>query len=348
MKAFLRIAVSLGLMAAFLYWAFDDTDADSLWSAATDVSLPWLGAVVAMVLVTTVVRAWRWVVLLRPVAPEVTVYDATIALAIGYAANFASPIPRAGEAVRALSLRWTRGVNISSVVGTVIVEHVIDVIWLILFIAVSAALLPGQIEQLFPWMRTAATVALVLAVLGLAAMVGISAYQDRGVAFVHAVLGHLSESLAQMVADLLSQFIHGLAALRTPSAYLEIIVSSFLLNIGYVLIYWFAFAAFDFHSAPWHLGGTAAIVIMAVSSIGMVLPAQGGIGTYHFFFGHSLHSLFAVPAAAALACGTLIHAVSNLTFVVIGVPALFLQRHRHGQQGSLTEEFDQASSSPAT
>lgn len=347
MKSFLRLAVSLGLMAAFLYLAFWDIDADSMWSATTDVSIPWLGAAAGMVLFTTVLRAWRWVVLLRPVAPDVTVLDATIALTIGYAINFVSPIPRTGEAARALSLRWARGVNISSAVGTIVVEHVFDLVWLILFVAISAALLPGQIEQLFPWIQTVAALTLAAAILALVGMVLVSVYQDRGVALMHRVLGLVSESLAQMVGGLLSQFIHGLTALRTPSAYLEILISSLFLNLGYVLIYWFAFVAFGFHEAPWHLGGEAAIVIMSIASIGMVLPTQGGIGTYHFFFRHSLHSLFAVPEVSALACATLIHALSNLTFVVIGIPALFLQRRRHGRRGSLTGEFEQAALDPS-
>ena len=339
----MRLAISLGLMAAFLYWAFGDIKAGSLWAATTGVSGWWLGAAVVTILITAVLRAWRWNVLLRPVAPNVTLVDATLALCIGYAVNLISPIPRGGEAARALSLRWTRGANISAVVGTIVVERVIDMLWLLLFIAASAALLPGQIEQLFPWMRAATMITLALAILAVAGMVVVSFYKDHGVAFVHRLLAHLSERLAQTVADLLSQFIHGLVALRTPSAYLEILLSSLLLNAGYILITYFSFAAFNFQHSPWHLGGKAALVVMAVSSIGFVLPAQGGIGTYHFFYGTSLNKLFAIPQASAMACATVVHAVSSLTYFVVGAPALLLLRHRHGKRGTLKEELEQAS-----
>jgi glycosyltransferase 2 family protein len=342
MKSFLRLAVSLGLMAGFLYWAFADLAAGDLWHEMAAVQPYWLVAIVAMILVTAVLRAWRWVVLLRPVSEETTVLDATLALTICYAVNLVSPIPRAGEAARALSLRWRHGASISAVVGTIVVERVIDLLFLILFIATSAALLPGQIEEAFPGMQTAATVTLVLAIAALVGMVIVSAYQDRGVAFVERLLSRVSPRLAHTVADLLSHFIHGLAALRTPSAYLEILVSSCLLNLGYIFITWFSFAAFGFHRAPWHLGGEAALVVMAISSIGVVLPAQGGIGPYHFFYGNALGKLFAIPMLPAMACATLIHAISNLAYFVIGAPALYLQRRRHGSRGTLTQEFEQA------
>lgn len=342
MKSFLRLAVSLGLMVAFLYWAFSGLDAGAMWTSMAAVSPLWLVAIVAMIMVTAVLRAWRWIVLLRPVSADTTIIDATLALTICYAVNLVSPIPRAGEAARALSLRWSRGASVSAVAGTIVVERVIDLLVLISFIAASAVLLPGQIEQAFPGIRTAATGTLILAVTAILAMIVVSAFQDRGVAFVQRLLNRISPRMANAVAAILTRFIHGLAALRTPSAYLEIFVSSCLLNLGYILMTWFSFAAFGWQQAPWHLGGEAALVVMAISSIGVVLPAQGGIGTYHFFYGNALNKLFAIPMAPAMACATLIHAVSNLTYFVVGAPALYLQRRRYGRRGTLTEEFEEA------
>jgi len=329
-------------MAAFLYWAFSGLDAAAMWTAMAAVSPLWLVAIIAMTLITAVLRAWRWVVLMRPISSDITLLDATLALTICYAVNIVSPIPRAGEAARALSLRWTRGASVSAVVGTIVVERVIDMLVLLFLIAASAALLPGQIEQAFPGLRMAATGTLILAVMATIGMIVVSAYQDRGVTFVGRILNRISPRLGNAVTEILSRFVHGLAALRTPSAYLEIIVSSCLLNLGYIFITWLSFAAFGFQQAPWFLGGEAALVVMAISSIGVVLPAQGGIGTYHFFYGNALNKLFAIPMAPAMACATMIHAVSNLTYFVVGAPALYLQRRRHGLRGTLTEEFEEA------
>jgi uncharacterized protein (TIRG00374 family) len=270
------------------------------------------------------------------------VWDATMATNIMYAVNLVSPIPRAGEAARALSLRWSRQASVSGVLGTIVVERVIDMLWLLVLIASSAALLPGQIEEVFPWMRGVALMTLAGSVVAIAGMIAISVYRDRGIEVVRRLLGRLSESLADRVADLLGKFIHGLEALRTPSAYFEIMLSSALLNAGYAMITWISFAAFGFHEAPLALGGVAALVVMAISSIGVVIPVQGGIGTYHFFYSTALKALFAVPQAPALACATVVHAVSNLTYFFLGAPALLLQRRRHGRGESLTDELEHA------
>jgi uncharacterized protein (TIRG00374 family) len=329
-------------MAAFLYWAFADLSLSDLWSAITSASPACIVAMVAMALVTAVIRAWRWVVLLRPVAPEVTLLDATLALNICYAVNLVSPIPRGGEAARALSLKWTRGASVTAVIGTIVVERVFDMLWLIVFIAASAALIPGQIEQAFPRIRTAATLALLLSVAALIGMIVVSAYQERGVAFVERFLLRVSPRLSEFVTSLLSKFIHGMAALRKPSAYAEILLSSCLLNLGYMLITYLSFAAFGFEAAPWNLGVKAALVVMAISQIGVVIPAPGGIGSYHFFYGRSLEKLFAIPLAPAMACATLVHAISSLTYFAIGAPALYLQKRRYSQAGSLSKELEQA------
>ena len=106
-------------MGLFLYWAFEGIDSRSLWNAIAGISTLWLVVLVLTTLMTIALRAWRWRVFMRPFASDVTLLDASVALAICYAANVV--IPRSGEAVRALSLNWARGARISSVLATVVV-----------------------------------------------------------------------------------------------------------------------------------------------------------------------------------------------------------------------------------
>lgn len=345
-KTLLRYAVSFGLMAAFLYWAFGGIDAAGVWAAASNVSPVWLLAIVATTIVTALLRGWRWVVLLRPVAPQVTVIDATLALAICYSANIA--FPRAGEAARALSLKWRRDASVSAVLGTVVVERVIDLLWLVFFLALSVVLVPGRIKSAFPielslpgdtvvpfTLRQLTIAAIGFCVLLIGGVLTVYAYGDRGVALVERLIGRVSTRLAGRVGYLLGSFVHGLVAVRSVSAYAEIFISSCLLNLGYIFIIYASYLAFGFDQTPWQLGLAAALVVMAVSSVGVVVPTPGAVGSYHFFFGRALIDLFAVPEAAAMACATLVHALGNLTYLAFGVPALILQRRgRRSQDGS--------------
>ncbi len=325
----MRYAISFGLMALFLYWAFRDIDADTLWAAMQQVSPVWLGIIVLTTLITIVLRAWRWLVLMRPFTTSVTVLEASQALALCYGANFF--LPRSGEALRVLSLRWRHTISMGSTAATVVVERIIDMVWLILFVGISMLLLRTRMELAFPWMGPwmgpAVLVALAACVAVLTLLTLVSIYRDRALKVVQRILQPLTPRISSAVVDALSKFAHGLEALHTPSAYVEIFLSSVLLNAGYILIIYEGFIAFGFHT-DYNLGASEALVIMAISSLGIVAPVPGGTGPYHFLFSQSLLLLFAVPAAAALACATAVHALANLLYIGLSVPALLLLRRR--------------------
>jgi uncharacterized protein (TIRG00374 family) len=323
LKRVLQFLASLGLMALFLYWAFGGADPGALWLILRQISLPWVGVLLLVTCATVLLRAWRWQLLMRPFAPAVSLLEASLALAICYTANIA--VPRSGEALRALSLHWTRGLPITSVLATVVVERILDLVWLVLFVGISLLLLRGPLAQAFPLLAPLSLLALVGCTLLLGGLVLVSLYRERALALVEAALSRLSRRLAQAVCRLLGTFIHGLEALHSPAVYAEIALSSTLLNLGYALI---IYAAFNCFSETSGLGLGAALVIMTLSSIGVIIPTPAAAGPYHFFFSQGLHQLYGVPEAAALACATATHALATLFYLAIGGPALWLQWQR--------------------
>jgi glycosyltransferase 2 family protein len=327
LKTTLRYLISLSLAGAFLYWAFRGIDLASVWVATQTASPTWLVIIVATTLCTVAIRAWRWVILLKGVTRDVTVADATTALAICYTANIA--FPRAGEAARALSLNWQRGVSVSATLGTVVVERILDMVFLLFFVGMSLALIPGRLEAAYPLLISGALVALLMSGVAILLLVFVCARGEEGVQLVHRWLSRaLPGRIADLAADILRKFVTGLASVRGQGAYLKILASSLLLNAGYVLIIYESLHAFGLHLPPYDLGVAGSIVVMAISSIGVVMPIQGGIGTYHFFFANTLEVLYHVDAATALACATVVHALANATYLAIGIPALLIQRAR--------------------
>ena len=327
-KKTLQYIISLILMALFLYWAFEGINLDDLWASLRNISLFWLAALILTTLITLVLRAWRWIVLMRPFASQISLWNATLALAICYAGNIF--VPRSGEALRAFSLYWTRGTSLSSVLATVVVERIFDMVWLIIFVGISLLLLRDRLDvinQAFPTVGPQLgmlTLLILLAcILALTGLLLISLYRERALKLVDCLLSKISKRLAKALIGTLETFIQGLAALRTPSAYGEILVSSLILNLGYILIVYEAFLAFDIP-----LGWDAALVIMALSALGMVVPTPSGAGSYHFFFSQGLIVLYATTTDLALACATAVHAIANLTYLALGGPALLLQRKK--------------------
>ena len=323
-------------MLAFALLAIEGTDFAALWASLLTVSPMWLLVLTGTTVLTLVLRAWRWVVLIRPFAPTVTVFDAGRALSICYAANVF--VPRSGELLRALSLKWSRGTNISSVLGTVVVERILDVVWLLIFVGISILLHRDEIFSAFSWLGWVSLTILATCSVALVVLFLVSIYRDRALVVIEAGISRLSVRLAHAVVRLMGTFLQGITALHTPSAYLEIALSSVLLNVGYVIIVYEGFA-----SVGLFLGWDAAIVVMALSAIGMSVPSPGGIGSYHYFFMQGLVLLYAVAEDPALACAIVVHGVANVTYLALGLPALLLQRRRRS-----TGEDDTSGEVPAT
>lgn len=328
LKRGIQYLFSLALMVAFLYWAFREVNLDSLGNTLRSLSPTWVAVIVLTTLGTLVLRAWRWIALMRPFAPHVTVRDATLALAICYTANMV--IPRSGEALRAISLKWTHDLSLSSTLATVLVERILDLIWLAIFLGAAFLLLRDRLAETFPWLASLGLLVLCLCVAFLAFLALLSIYRSRALGMIERLLGRLSLRLASRTSALLSTFFRGFQTLHRPSAYLELALSSTLLNLGYVLIIYEAFFSFGFDRA-YALGLEAALAIMVLSAIGVIFPTPGAVGSYHAFFGKSLIHLYGVPPSQALACATAVHAIATLTYLALGSPALFWQ-HRLSQR----------------
>ena len=329
LKQALQYGLSVGLMGLFMYWAFEGINRGELWDAMTGISPVWAAVMCIATLGTLGLRAWRWLVLMRPFAPQVSNLNASLALAICYAANVV--VPRSGEVLRCVSLKWTTGASISALMATIVVERILDLFWIIvlfwLIVYIDMALpvlwLPAGADR-----DTIGLLALAGCLVALSALVLVSVYREKILAGMRPLLGRLAWGRGERVLQILETFIDGLSALRQqPIAYFEILVSSVLLNAAYVFIIYAAFIGMDLHHT-YNLDAAAALVVMAISSIGVIIPTPGAIGSYHLLFGEAMHRLYAVPLATALACATLTHALATLTYVFIGGPTLLWQWHR--------------------
>ena len=326
LKQVLQYGISLGLMGLFIYWAFEGINRGELWDAMTGISPVWAAVMCVATLGTLVLRAWRWMVLMRPFAPQVSNLHASLALAICYAANVA--VPRSGEVLRCVSLKWTTGASISALMATIVVERILDLFWLIVLfwfivyidIALPALWMPAGADR-----DTIGLLALAGCLIALGTLVLVSVYREKILAGIRPLLTRLAWGRGERVLKIIETFIGGLSALRQqPTAYFEILVSSILLNGAYIFIVYAAFIGMGLDQT-YDLDAAAALVIMAISSIGVIIPTPGAIGSYHLLFGEAMHRLYTVPLATALACATLTHALATLTYIFVGGPTLLWQ-----------------------
>ena len=257
---------------------------------------------------------------MKPVA-AVRLQTATEAVAVGYVANLV--IPRSGEILRAYRVHSTSEASTLSLMATVVLERMLDVVLLLLSGVVAMLLVPERLNDQYPWLTTAlaGSCLVLLAVVATILLLWIllrrcETGNDSGV---------VARPLARIVdwtVKAASQFTTGFDVIAKPSAYAGIFAMSLLLYFGYAGVIYLSFHAMGIESTEGPLGFDAAVVVMFMALIGTVIPTPGATGSYHFFFAETLHVLYGVPLVSALACATVLHALNNLLCIVISVPCL--------------------------
>src|SRR6266550_3246952 len=128
------------LSAASLIWVFHGFDFRHTLSDLE--SLDWRYVVIAVVfdLSVYVSHAWRWNILLRPVARP-SFWRSVQAIYIGLYANEILPL-RTGEVIRCYLLAHWNGLPISLSLASAALERVIDGIWLVIAMWITTYLVP--------------------------------------------------------------------------------------------------------------------------------------------------------------------------------------------------------------
>lgn len=277
--------------------------------ALTRTNLWLVAATLFLVPAQIVLRTYRWRAVLplrrdgtRPAARRILPV-----LLAGYLANLVLPA-RLGEPVRAFLLSRREQISFAPVLGSVVLERVLDLASLAP-LAALAALQVGAPD----WIVRGTIVATVIGVLLVVILVasGIS----RGVEGLERLLGARSGRVKAVLAQL-SHFGEG----TSGGGWAQ-------LGIAYVLsaATW-AFVAATFWLAAQSLGIdiriSAAILVAAVASLGTSIPsAPANIGTFEAAAVVALTAL-GVPAAEALAMALLAHAIVTVPFAVVGAAAV--------------------------
>jgi glycosyltransferase 2 family protein len=313
-----RLWLGFGVTLAAIAFALRGVDLEAVGREFRRANLAWLvlpslPAYVAVI----ALRGLRWRELtnaIRPL-PPLALCRAT---AIGFLANNVLPL-RVGELIRSFVLARECRVAPAAVIGTVVIERVIDS-WTVLCMALGSLWLAGDAggawQRGVAWLVPLAFVPVLL----LAAL----RFAPQGVRRALGVpLRFFPGSAEQFVLTQLDRVGEGLGALRGGSHLIRIA----LYSIGI----WGVASTVPVLAGFWSLGLAfpsrldelaAGWVTLAALAIAVALPsAPGFFGVYHSACRLVLER-FGFSAETAVATGTLLHAVFWLTTSGLGLLAL--------------------------
>jgi hypothetical protein len=137
-----RLALGIGLSAVFLYLALRGTNLGQVFQFLKRTHSILATAAVLFLLLSFLIRAWRWRYLLFPMRP-VPVMPLFRSTMVGFMGNYLLPL-RAGELIRAVSIGQNQKISIAGAIGSIVLERVLDgvILSLTVFLVMVAVELP--------------------------------------------------------------------------------------------------------------------------------------------------------------------------------------------------------------
>ena len=306
-----RAALGLVISAVALVLVFRTVDVGAAWQTLKTAQPQWIVLLFGFVILDVLLRAVRWRVLLAPIAPIPT--STTLAsLNVGYLANNVLPA-RLGEVVRAHDLGRRTGVSRSAILGTIVIERVVDT--LVVVAIASIAILVLSVRGI---VASAVLVGLaVTALLVVAVAAGIAAHRLPGAARVAAFLDRWPQVRAS-----LTRLREGLAVAsdaRTVGIAVGLSLASWSCTV-------LAFAAAAQAVGVEPTIGQAAL-LAAGTNLATAIPAGPGyVGTFELAV-VTIAGSVGIDKEAALAFGLLVH-LATLIVTSAGGAIVLIFGHR--------------------
>jgi uncharacterized protein (TIRG00374 family) len=274
----------------------------------------WIVVSLFLGLISHISRTIRWNLIIEPLGHKPRTLNTFLAVMVGYLMNMA--LPRMGEISRCGVLSRYEKISFTKLVGTVVLERLVDVVMLLIFLLIVIITQFGQVLKF------------------LSNNPGVKEKLDK-VIFSPILLGAMvlfllilwlsrhkiqKSSAMQKIMGLVNKFIEGFRSIGKIKKKGAFIFHSFLIWFLYYLMTYCVFFSFGFTS---HLSPLAGLTVFVLGSFGMVAPVQGGIGAWHFMVIEGL-ALYGIAKDNATVYALVAHGSMTLLVIVLGLISMLV------------------------
>jgi glycosyltransferase 2 family protein len=320
MKKRWRIILGFGISALFLYIALRGLDLKDVRYWLTQADYYWLIPSILVYFVAVWGRTWRWHYMLRPIK-VISLSRLFPIVCIGYMGNNIFPF-RAGEVLRAYTLKRSEDVSISASLATIVVERVFDglVMLMFVFFALPFAPMPANL-------RPFVIVPSVLFFLMLVVFVILATQPDLAQRLYHATLRRLLPSKVRGAADgFIDRFLQGLHFFRSGRDVLMVFFTSVFIWLAETMKYWFVMQAFVDQGGGFPVPFYVLMLMNGIVNLATTLPsAPGYIGTFDTP-GIEVLAAYGVQRSMAVGYTLVLHAALWFPITILG--AWYFRRER--------------------
>lgn len=302
LKSIITIAVSLAFAGFFLWLALRGLDFKVIQKSLAKANYFWVVFASVFGLLAYWFRAIRWNLMLEPMGHRISNSNALWSISFGYLMNLT--IPRSGEVARATALYGVEKVPVDKSFGTIILERVVDLMCMVGFLGLTLVFKYEAILSFYENSGLTINPNKILIVLLLL--------------FIGAVLFFVFKKRLATVPFLgkVISFIDGILQGLTSIFKLKQKGKFILYTLGIWICYYLAAYLVCF-ALPETSNFTIAdgFFIIVVGTLGMIIPASGGIGAFNLAMKFGFMALFIAMGKSAELGGEM-----GLTYSFISLP----------------------------
>lgn len=244
---------------------------DKLMSDFQQTHFGWIALVMVAFLVSNYSRTAKWMILLKPLGYRPRFINGFLSILVAYFANIF--IPRIGEVARAGVFAKYEKIPVEKVMGTIVVDRVVDVLCLLLAFCLALIFefdkIWGYIDQQSSGQAKEGGSNLKWIILSVIL---------AGLALLYFLRKKLAKTaIFHKFQQVLHGFWEGIRTVGKLDQPVLFVLHSLNIWLLYFLMTWLGFKAFGPTS---HLDLRAALTVFAFGTLGMVIPSPGGMGSF--------------------------------------------------------------------
>ncbi len=319
----LKYIASLTFAIGIIYFLFKNQDPTKLIEEIQKVDGKWVFLSIMFGGLAYVIRGLRWIVLLDALGYQSTKINSIAAVSIGYFTNMF--IPRAGEISRCTALNQVEKIPVDKLLGTILIERIIDFIFLFGLLFLTIILKFNAITAFYGTLQLQKTNAqnnsLLLGVVVLAIVIICLYFLKKW------LKGSKSYKIISSFVSGLKEGIESIKHIKRKSVFW---FHTFSIWIMYFLMTYICFFCMTETS---HLTAGDGLFLLVLGGIGMVIPTPGGVGSYHaiVMIGLSVLGIGTIhlgeegdPTNPALIFPTIVHIAQTLVAIIMGSISLLI------------------------
>lgn len=308
LKTTLNTILFLGLGIALFYWATSEVGMDNIIEDIKNADILYIVLAMICGVLSHLARALRWNLLLEPMGYKASAAGSFHSVIVGYLVNMA--VPRLGEVTRPAMLSRLEGIPFNKLIGTVLVERVVDlIITLLITITIfflQFKLISDFVFELFDGSSSTDYMIMGAIALGVLIAFGLAIYYRK---YIYQL------PIISKFKSFFEGIIDGLKTIFKLKRKGLFIAYSLLIWVMYFFMPFLVFFALEGTS---HLGFSAGMTVLLFGTIAMIIPVPGGLGTFEILVPAAL-VLYGISEQVGDTYAILTHAVQVLLIFIVGV-----------------------------